>query len=126
MMYNNISNFTVILMFEALKTIPSLFSNAIKILLKILTLLSKNMFCFSRKECSLEVLKPQNHLIATKRSQEIVQLLINSSKHFYSDEHTFIKSYLSTYFSIKNQQLVEDTRKFIEKCNKKNYHFDQL
>lgn len=84
------------------------------------------MLCFLRKEPTQEVLKPQNYLIVTKKAQDIIRLLLESSKNSYKDEHTYINMYLSTYFMPKNQQLVEDTRRFTEKCNKKNYHLTQL
>ena len=84
------------------------------------------MFCFSKKESTKEVLKPQNHLIVTKQPQEIIRILLESSKHSYNEEHTYINMYLSTYFMPKNQQLVEDTKRFTEKCNQKNYHSNQL
>ena len=48
-------------------------------------------------------------LIVSKKAKDVVLFLHDTVSSYYADDHAFKKDYLSSFISVENQQLVNDT-----------------
>ena len=67
------------------------------------------MLCCSTKEVCKEEKKLMTELIVSKKAKDVVLFLHDTVSSYYADDHAFKKDYLSSFISVENQQLVNDT-----------------